>query len=665
MKTNNVRIYLWGDEIGALRWDDRRQIGFFTFNPEYLKKGIDVFPLIHSILAPSARIPFFGSRDRYDRFGNIPPFIADSLPDNWGNKVFNDWAERNHIPPGQRSPADKLSFIGKRAMGALEFVPEAGIPDHPEALAIEDLYKEAQRLFSDREAQVISTENTLTKDLLYKIGSSAGGQRAKVIIAINPETRQIRSGQISGLDGFVYFLLKFTENRMFPAGTIEKTFYEMADLAGIDMMPCLTMKIDGVEHFMTARFDRPGGEKLHMLTLAAITRGCTTYEDLMRTARALNLSEAEQEEIFRRLCFNVMSGNTDDHDKNFSFLMTPDGKWFLAPAYDLTFTFDIYNPSMSHHAMSVVGKNSGINIEDLKLFAENQGIRNAGKIIRQVSQAVGCFRPLAQKNKVLANWIYKIENHVSQNILEEDRHKIKTPPTINGFSYISSTGQQVTNITIDETEKHDYRIKATINGRTLQRHFSGKHDISYDIARLGGEAMSESAIIHFVDKYLLSGMTVQDAGEKVIENIPEAELAGLLETIIREELNPDIPYYRTARKILESYADVYEIVRKSLPIFDEIGQYMIPISNIMQLAEKGQTVLEDIDIYTLGTKDSTDNAPMTTVNMGLAVIKETGTVVCFDPWDKNKEIGTLKDLIGQKRVLNFKQLSKEKANNKG
>ena len=659
MKTNIVKVFLWGEEVGHLQWNERTQTGAFTFNPDYIKKGIDVFPLIHPISDEKARAPFFGSRDRYDRFNNLPSFIADSLPDDWGNKVFNDWAERNHIPSRDRSPVDKLSFIGKRAMGALEFVPEAGVPEHAEAIAIENLYEEAKRLFSDRESQVVSTEKTITKDLLYKVGSSAGGQRAKVIIALNPQKRQIRSGQIAGMNGFLYFIMKFTEDRLFPAGAIEKTFYEMAVLSGIDINFCTTMKVDGLDHFMTLRFDRPNGEKIHMLSLASITEGCTTYEDLMRTARRLRLTDAELTEIFRRLCFNVMSGNTDDHDKNFSFLMTPDGKWRLAPAYDLTFTFDIFNSTRAFHAMSVMGKNSDITIKDLQEFAYQQGIRNADKIIRTISRAMTFFRPLAEKNHVNADWIYKIENHIVKNILDADKPLMKTARPIDGFSFTSSSGQVISDIYVIESEKHDYKIGANVDGVPRYRYFPAKKDIAYEIAQLGGTAMTPSAAIHIFETYLLSREQSDMESLFVQENIPEQELPQMIEAIVKGRLEPGVPPYQTILAVLNEYAIKYDTIKKTIPIFEQVGQYMLPVSSLVRLTQERSVVLENSEINTFGKKDSVDNSPGTTVNIGLR-INPDGCVVCFDPWNNNQELGTLQYLIAQKRFLDLKQLFMER-----
>ena len=397
-----IHIWLWGREIGSLMWRQGKRSSYFVYHPAFLADGLEPFPLI----APKrgAINKAFDSEDKR-MYQHLPAFLADSLPDDWGNALFQQWQMDQKMSVNEVTPLDKLTFIGSRGMGALEFIPDAQIKPRAEKIDIASLAKLAQKIFEDRENAVIEPGETITKKLLMTVGTSAGGRQPKALIAVNRETGEIRSGQIAGLEGFAYYILKFGDKARSTA-ELEMTYYEMARAAGINMMPCSLREADGERHFMTQRFDRRNGEKMHLQTLAAMNPDADSYEALLLVCRNLHLPDASGEEIFRRMVFNYLANNTDDHNKNFSFMMTPNGEWSLTPAYDMTYIFNVggFLPHREH-CLLMRGKVADWTKEDVMLFAADNGIRNGEKIIRQVADAIMQFRSLAEKNDVRPEWI--------------------------------------------------------------------------------------------------------------------------------------------------------------------------------------------------------------------------------------------------------------------
>ena len=265
---NTLRVMLWDEEIGRLAWDNRRRLSYFTYNPEFLKKGIDISPLQAPVRGIRAMTPVWGEDARM--YQKLPAFLADSLPDAWGNQLFELWRIQNHSPNADITPLDKLSFIGKRGMGALEFLPEVAKADKAEMIDVKSLADLAERIFIERENAHIMPEESITMQSLLTVGTSAGGRQPKAIIAINKATGEIRSGQVAGLQDYDYYILKFGDTK-YSSAEIEMTYYEMAVKAGIDMMPSRLYEIEGNRNFITKRFDRDGERKLHTQTLAAIS----------------------------------------------------------------------------------------------------------------------------------------------------------------------------------------------------------------------------------------------------------------------------------------------------------------------------------------------------------------------------------------------------------
>jgi len=397
---NNERlsVILWGQEIGQLCWNPAKGNSYFYFSKEYLASGLDVAPLTASSKSPSARFAIYGNSDSA-KYQNLPPFIADSLPDDWGNTLFDQWFAEHHYHEKDKTPLAKLSFVGSRAMGALEFIPcsEEAFSAN-EKLIIPKLYQLAKKIEQDREHAIISPEETLTQKALMAVGTSAGGRFKKAIIAMD-EGGNIFSGQTSSREDRKYFILKFNTPE-FCLSEIEKTWYDLATKAGITMMPSRLIEVEGIKHFLTERFDRRNGEKIFTQTLAAVNPEAYCYEDLFSTCRLLSIPQDELNELYLRMVFNVLSNNTDDHSKNFSFIMEKDGSWHLSPAYDLCFILKTASSSEKHHEFSIRGKHEDITIADLLAFATQNDIKNPAKYINKVRNALRDVRALATSNGV-------------------------------------------------------------------------------------------------------------------------------------------------------------------------------------------------------------------------------------------------------------------------
>lgn len=299
---NNLIVTIWGKEVGRLTWDGRRHRAIFEYSPDFLKGRLDIAPLTASIHDPRFQRPFYGV-PYDDIFYGLPAFISDSLPGRWGNTVFAAWAQANHVKDSEWTPVDRLSFIGERAMGALEFKPAqpigTGMP-----LQLDSLYRKAQEILEEREEAVI-TGKDLTLESLYEVGTSAGGQHTKAVIARNNETGEIRSGQILLPKEYTYYILKFAEKDYYPLTRVEMVYYEMAKKAGLQMMPSELIDIGGDAHFLTERFDRRDGRKIHTQTLAAMAPETTSYEGLMTVCDKLHLPYREKEAVYRQMVFNI------------------------------------------------------------------------------------------------------------------------------------------------------------------------------------------------------------------------------------------------------------------------------------------------------------------------------------------------------------------------
>ena len=451
-----LNIMLWGQEIGQLFWNQAKGNSFFFFSPGYLSSGLDIAPLTASSKSPAARFAIYGNTDSA-KYQKLPPFIADSLPDDWGNTLFDQWFAEHHYHEKDKTPLAKLSFVGNRAMGALEFVPCSEDMFSPnEKLMIPKLYELAKKIEQDREHAIISSEETLTQKALMAVGTSAGGRFKKAIIAMD-ESGNIFSGQTSARGDRKYYILKFNTPE-FCLSEIEKTWYDLATRAGISMMSSRLIEVEGIGHFLTERFDRRAGEKVFTQTLAAVNPEAYCYEDLFSTCRQLSVPQDELNELYLRMVFNILSNNTDDHAKNFSFIMEKDGSWHLSPAYDLCFILKTAATPERRHEFSICGKHEDITISDLLSFAAQNDIKHPAKYIEKVKDVLRDFRALATSNGVAPHFIDIMESR-----LRELSPDVFAPPVV-------TPGL----IRFEMTDSGNVHLYATIDGQERRRVFTKK-----------------------------------------------------------------------------------------------------------------------------------------------------------------------------------------------
>ncbi len=418
---NNLDVMLWDMKVGTLvaTQDKYRSKVCFYFDSDFVKAGYDIAPLQASISGVPAQrgLPIYPEEDRV--FGGLPSFIADSLPDHWGNTVFNEWAKIHHIHSRDLSPLDRLAYIGRRGMGALEFIPPtAKEMEMPFRVEIGELYKLAQQALSEAKGFNSTVKSDFIIESLFKVGTSAGGRRPKAVVNINFDDNKCYSGQVpTPLPGYTPMIVKFDEHLDIPTTRIEYSYYLMAKEAGLEMMPCQLLEGEKETHFLTERFDRSGNEKVHVQTLAALNPTANSYEELFETACKIGVPLAELRLLFRSTVMNVLGGNVDDHNKNFSFLMGRDGKWHIAPTYDYTFTVDPSAPRyINRHSMTINGKVQDITREDLLGLAKRYNIKSAASYIEKAVGIVGNYQTYGEKAGVSGYWIHVIKEEIASRI---------------------------------------------------------------------------------------------------------------------------------------------------------------------------------------------------------------------------------------------------------
>ena len=395
MNGNVVKVVLWGKTVGYLSWDKsnwRAETSVFQFDKEFLTLGWDISPIKLSISSKIARsgISIRGGNPK-DVFGGLPPVFADSLPDHWGNSLFRSWAKEHKVSMKDVSSVDYLSFIGKRGMGALEYLP-AAIEDEevPFDVDVTRLYEFAKSVLNERNDVQFSTDRELLWQDLIKLGTSPGGKRPKALIAMNEKEQSIKSGQVLLPHGYEYYVLKYdNENDLYPYARIEYAYSRMCRDAGIRIPFTELRSFDKATHFLIKRFDRVDGEKVHMQSLRAMNGETNSYEDAFGVMDKLQLDYEDKEQLFIRMVFNVLGGNIDDHDKNISFLMDKRGIWSLAPAYDVVYSIDpdtLY--VQKGQFMSINGKNQGITINDLLTIARYNNINRPERLIEQAIDVI-------------------------------------------------------------------------------------------------------------------------------------------------------------------------------------------------------------------------------------------------------------------------------------
>lgn len=422
-------INLWQTRVGAVAWNEDSRLASFEYEPAFLQKGWDISPLKMPVENSAGRIFSFPELRDTATFKGLPGLLADVLPDKYGNDIINVWLARNGRPANSMTPVELICYIGRRGMGALEFEPVVPVAlSAASKIELDSLLQMAEQIVTGRQdfSTSLSTEEEKALLDILKIGSSAGGARAKAVVAFNPATNEIRSGQADAPKGFSHWILKFdgVEDLQIGAssgyGRVEMAYHLMAREAGIEMADCRLLEENNRAHFMTRRFDRPTNkEKIHVQSFCALAHydfnniTSYSYEQLFETMRALRLPYTAARQMFLRMVFNVMARNCDDHTKNFSFTMDKEGKWHLAPAFDICYAYRPDSNWVSQHSMSINGKRKNITRDDLLEVAANMNVKDAKSIINQVKEVVGRWNEFAEQTKVNT----KLRELISKNLL--------------------------------------------------------------------------------------------------------------------------------------------------------------------------------------------------------------------------------------------------------
>lgn len=418
-----ARVIMFGRTVGYVNWDSRYRVARFEYDSDFVRSGIQPSP-IH-MPAVEGRVYCFGELNG-DTFRGLPGMLADSLPDTYGRALFDRWLTLTGRSSG--NPIESLCFMGNRCMGALEFEPAIGEAfPQGQRIELDSLVAVARCALTEKEgfqASLADDRKTAVAEIL-RLGTSAGGQRAKAVIAYNEATGEVRSGQVEVPEGFDHYLIKldgvsatagFRETENF--GRLEYSFARLARACGIDFSPCSLIEENGRAHFLMKRFDRAGGGKVHMQTLCGIAhcdyrllRGYS-YEQAFNVMRGLKLSYREAQEMFRRVVFNVVARNQDDHTKNISFLMDRTGRWHLSPAYDMGYAYNPDGEWTSAHQMSVNGKFDNISRADLLELAARNNIRDASQTIDEICEACALWERIARECDVPRAMIDSIVPHM-------------------------------------------------------------------------------------------------------------------------------------------------------------------------------------------------------------------------------------------------------------
>ena len=415
---------LWGEDVAAVVWDKAREFAIVEFYDSFAARGLDIAPFTMSLedIVRGERI-FSFPLHRGKTFKGLPGILADSLPDDYGNKVLDEWFAAKGMAVSGFTPLDRLCYVGKRGMGALEYEPANSDERLNESsrIEIEQLTELSREVMNSREAFLVDLQkgNQAVIDIL-KVGTSAGGAKPKAIIAYNDNTKEVRSGQVKAPEGFTYWLLKFdgVEDRKLKdnpvgIGRIEYAYYNMARACGIGMTESRLLEDGEYAHFMTKRFDRTdAGDKLYTQTFCAIAHfdrdDSYSYEQLFQTMRRLHLPYPDIEQMYRRMVFNVAARNHDDHTKNHSFIMDREGEWRVAPAYDLCYAYSPSGKWTSRHQLSLNNKRNDFTYEDLLSVAKSMNIRKGKEIVEEVMAAVSQWERYAREANVEKEHIEQI-----------------------------------------------------------------------------------------------------------------------------------------------------------------------------------------------------------------------------------------------------------------
>jgi serine/threonine-protein kinase HipA len=417
---NTAFVKIWGELVGAVAWDPDTGYATFEYDSTFKNKGWDLSPLQMPLKAASNRFSFPALRKKpqaeLDTFKGLPGLLADALPDRYGSDLINMWLAKQGRPHNSMNPVETLCFIGTRGMGALEFEPSIMAETKRSfSVEIDSLVEVASKMLSKKEAfgtNLKEDEEKAIKEIV-RIGTSAGGARPKAVIAFNERTGDVKSGQTNAPKGYEHWLIKLDGVSDIQLGSsqgygrVEMAYYNMATTCGITMMPSRLLEENGRAHFMTKRFDRDGGStKHHIQTFCAIKHfdynlvTSFSYEQLFQTMRELRLPYPEAEQMFRRMVFNVLARNCDDHTKNFAFRLKKDGKWELSPAYDVCHAYQPKHKWVSQHALSINGKRSNITKDDLLIIGKSIKHKKADDTIDEINSIIKKWKSFADEVQV-------------------------------------------------------------------------------------------------------------------------------------------------------------------------------------------------------------------------------------------------------------------------
>ena len=428
---DSAQVKIWGEIVGAVRWDAEQQLGFFQYDSKFLQKGWDLSP-IRMPISDGSRIYSFpelrpGRGETEDTFKGLPGLLSDALPDKYGNRLIHVWLAQQGRAENSMNPVEKLCFIGSRGMGALEFEPaQIKASKSSFSLELDSLVELAKKMLNQRESFLtrIGKDDEKAMMEILKIGTSAGGARPKAVIAYNRKTREVRSGQGTVPKGFEHWLIKLDGvsgeqiGESSGWGRVEYAYYLMAKACGITMSECELLEENSRAHFITKRFDREGNTKHHIQSLCGLQHydfndmHGYSYEQVFQTMRLMRLTYPEAEEMFRRMVFNVLATNYDDHTKNFSFILKKGEAWRLAPAYDLCFSFDATNHWVNQQTLSVNGKRLGITKADLLTIAKDNNIKKGEKIVDAINLVVKSWNEYAKNAGVRTD----LQERIYQNL---------------------------------------------------------------------------------------------------------------------------------------------------------------------------------------------------------------------------------------------------------
>lgn len=431
---NVAEVKIWGELVGAVAWNEKTGLASFEYDSKFKKLNWELSPLKMPINASKKVITFPELRKskntEFDTFKGLPGLLADVLPDRYGNQLINMWLAQQGRPQDSMNPVEMLCFIGNRGMGALEFEPATlKESNKPFSIEIKSLVDIAQKLIEHKEAFTTNLQKDDEKAVMdiLKIGTSAGGARPKAVIAYNEKTEEVKSGQTKAPKGFEHWLIKLdgvSDVQLGASkgyGRVEMAYYNMATACGIDMMPSKLFEENGRAHFMTKRFDREGEEtKHHVQTFCALKHAdfnmitSFSYEQLFQVMRELKLTYQDTEQQFRRMVFNVIARNCDDHTKNFAFRLKKEGKWELAPAYDVCHAYRPRSEWVSQHALSINNKRKDVTKEDLMVIGKSIKCKKADSIIQEINTTVNQWQKFANDVNVKP----ELRDAIAQTLLD-------------------------------------------------------------------------------------------------------------------------------------------------------------------------------------------------------------------------------------------------------